>query len=31
MKGGGVGYYGKSKFVHMGVGKVRTWGAKKRA
>lgn len=30
LKGGGVGYYGKSKFVHMDVGSVRTWGAKKR-
>ena len=31
LKGGGVGYYGSSKFIHMDVGKVRTWGAKKSA
>ena len=28
-RGGGVGYYGSS-FVHMDVGKVRTWGKKNR-
>jgi uncharacterized protein YcbK (DUF882 family) len=28
-KGGGVGYYGSS-FVHMDVGKVRTWGKRSR-
>lgn len=27
LKGGGVGYYSKSNFVHLDVGRVRTWGA----
>ena len=27
LKGGGVGYYPKSGFVHLDVGRVRTWGA----
>jgi uncharacterized protein YcbK (DUF882 family) len=27
LKGGGVGYYPKSDFVHLDVGRVRTWGA----
>lgn len=26
LKGGGVGYYPKSNFVHLDVGRVRTWG-----
>ena len=25
MKGGGVGYYGKSQFVHLDIGRVRRW------
>ena len=25
MKGGGVGYYGKSRFVHLDIGRVRRW------
>lgn len=28
---GGVGYYGRSNFVHVDVGPVRTWGAKPKA
>lgn len=27
LKGGGVGYYPESDFVHLDVGRVRTWGA----
>jgi len=27
LKGGGVGYYPASNFVHLDVGRVRTWGA----
>lgn len=27
LKGGGVGYYSQSGFVHLDTGKVRTWGA----
>ena len=27
LKGGGVGYYPESNFVHLDVGRVRTWGA----
>lgn len=27
LKGGGVGYYPNSDFVHLDVGRVRTWGA----
>lgn len=27
LKGGGVGYYPSSNFVHLDVGRVRTWGA----
>jgi uncharacterized protein YcbK (DUF882 family) len=27
LKGGGVGYYPDSNFVHLDVGRVRTWGA----
>ena len=26
LKGGGVGYYPESNFVHLDVGRVRTWG-----
>ena len=28
MNAGGVGYYGRSRFVHIDVGPIRTWGAK---
>jgi len=31
LKEGGVAYYGKSRFVHVDVGPVRTWGAKPKA
>lgn len=27
LKGGGVGYYPESRFVHLDVGRVRSWGA----
>ena len=28
LKSGGVGYYGNNRFVHLDVGKVRSWGRK---
>jgi uncharacterized protein YcbK (DUF882 family) len=31
MKAGGVGYYSRSRFVHVDVGPVRTWGGKPKA
>lgn len=31
MKAGGVGFYGRSRFVHVDVGPVRTWGPKPKA